>query len=240
MRASAGILAPRDLSPDAPGPRSGLPTPPQRSAPPAGMPAPPTSAPPIRVPRPDARARLVAAALCVAALLFAALGAMPARADTIAVTSAELRAEEDGYYLNADFDLTVNATLEEALQKGIPLYFLLEFELARPRWYWLDEKILSSTTNYRVSYNALTRQYRVSSGLLGQTFDTLAEVERLLSRVTSRLVARRDELAKGVRYEAAVRLRLDVNQLPKPFQVNALASRDWTLQSDWRRWSYTP
>jgi hypothetical protein len=53
-------------------------------------------------------------------------------------------------------------------------------------------------------------------------------------------VARRDQLATGVRYEAAVRLRLDVNQLPKPFQVNALASREWTMQSEWHRWSFTP
>jgi hypothetical protein len=49
-----------------------------------------------------------------------------------------------------------------------------------------------------------------------------------------------DQLVKGTRYEAAVRLRLDVNALPKPFQINALASRDWTLQSEWHRWSFTP
>jgi len=175
------------------------------------------------------------ALLCVALLLSAT-----ARADTIVVKSAELHAEEDGYFLNAEFDVSLNATLDEALQKGVPLYFLLEFELVRPRWYWLDEKVLASTTQYRVSYNALTRQYRIASGLLAQTFDGIDEVERFLSRVNSREVARRDQLAKGARYEAAVRLRLDVNQLPKPFQMSALASREWTLQSDWYRWSYTP
>jgi hypothetical protein len=100
--------------------------------------------------------------------------------------------------------------------------------------------VLASSTQYRVSYNALTRQYRVASGLLGQTFDGLDEVERFLSRVTSRPIARADELSKGARYEAAIRLRLDVNQLPKPFQLNALASREWSLQSDWHRWSFTP
>ncbi len=142
--------------------------------------------------------------------------------------------------LNAEFEFALNPTLEEALQKGVPLYFELEFELLRPRWYWLDEKTLSISTQYRVSYNALTRQYRVASGLLGQSFDSLEEVERFLSRVTSRPVAQRDQLVKGTRYEAAIRLRLDVNQLPKPFQVNALASREWSLQSEWYRWSFTP
>ncbi len=183
------------------------------------------------------RAALIGAALLAVSALLAPIAA---RADAIEVKSAELRAEEDGYYLNAEFDFTLNATLDEALQKGVPLYFLLEFEILRPRSYWFDEKVLTATTQYRVSYNALTRQYRASSGLLGQTFDSVDELERFLSRVTSREVARRDQLVKGVRYEAFVRLRLDVNQLPKPFQVSALASREWTLQSEWYRWSYTP
>ena len=161
-----------------------------------------------------------------------------ARADTVAVRSAELRIEEGEVLLNADFDLSVNATLEEALQKGIPLYFLLEFELTRSRWYWLDEKVAQTVITSRVSYNALTQQYVVRSGLLTQTFNALDEVERYIGRVTSRPVAPASALSKGIRYDAAIRLRLDVNQLPKPFQVNALASREWTLASDWYRWSY--
>ena len=120
-----------------------------------------------------------------------------------AVVERELRAEEDGYFLNAEFEFTLNPTLDEALQKGVPLYFLLEFEIQRPRWYWLDEKVLSSSVQYRIAWNALTRQYRVSSGLFGQTLYTLEEVERFLSRVTSRPVARRDQLQRGARYDAA-------------------------------------
>jgi hypothetical protein len=184
--------------------------------------------------------RLAALAACVLVLTGAALVPADAHADAILVKSAELRADEDAYVLNAEFELAINPTLEEALQKGVPLYFSLELELARPRWYWLDEKVISATTVYRISYNALTRQYRVSTGLLGQTMDSLEEVERMLSRVTSREVARRDQLVKGARYDAALRLRLDVNQLPKPFQVNALTSREWSLASDWHRWSFTP
>ena len=148
------------------------------------------------------------------ALLWLLVAGTGAWADTIPLRAAELKAEEDGYVLNAEFDVTINPTLEEALQKGIPLYFALEFELLRPRWYWLDEKVIASSTVYRVAWDALTRSYRVSSGLLRLNFNTLDEV--------------------------AVRLFLDVNQLPKPLQVNALTSREWTLQSDWHRWSYTP
>jgi Domain of unknown function (DUF4390) len=183
-----------------------------------------------------AGASWVARILLVVTLTFAGL----AFADTIPVRSAELRADDGAYVLNAEFDLTLNPTLEEALEKGVTLSFVLEFELARPRWYWVDEKTLSFATQYRVSYNALTRQYKVVSGLLGQTFDALDEVLRFLSRVAARPVASRDLLVAGTRYEAAIRLRLDVNALSKPFQVNALASREWSLQSEWYRWSFTP
>jgi hypothetical protein len=86
----------------------------------------------------------------------------------------------------------------------------------------------------------LTRQYRLTSGLLSQQLNSLEEVEHQLARVVSRPVIAKDALSPGSRYEAAVRLRLDVTQLPKPFQISALASRDWSLQSDWHRWSFTP
>jgi hypothetical protein len=190
---------------------------------------------PVASGRRRALARL--AALAAAAAL-GTLESGSARADIIGVKSAEVRMDEDDVVLNAEFDLALNATLEEALHKGVPLYFILEFEIARPRWFWFDEKVITSTTHYRIAWNALTRQYRVSSGLIVQTLLSLEEVERFLSRVNSRPVARRDELQKGSRYEAAVRLRLDVAQLPKPFQVDALASREWSLQSDWYRWTF--
>jgi hypothetical protein len=163
-----------------------------------------------------------------------------ALADVITVRSAELTEVEDQFVLNAEFDFSLTPTLEEALLKGISLYFVLEVEIARPRWYWFDEKLVTAQTTYRVSYSALTRQYRLASGLFSQTVASPEDVVRLLSRVTSRPVARVEDLPRGYRYDAAVRLRLDGNQLPKPFQVSALAARDWQLQSDWYRWTFAP
>jgi hypothetical protein len=184
--------------------------------------------------------RILCGLLCCVAASFLLSHADSALADTIAVQSAELRLEADEYVLNAQFDVAFNPTLEEALQKGVSLYFILEFELTRPRWYWVDEKLVQWSVQYRISYSPLTQQYRVTSGLLTQQFGSLEEVEHLLSRVVSRPVLPKDALAKGVRYDAAVRLRLDVTQLPKPFQINALASREWSLQSEWYRWSFVP
>ncbi len=179
---------------------------------------------------------LVALAACALALIVCA----GAQAEGIEVRNAALVAGEEGYFLEADFEITLNPTLEEALNKGVPLYFLLEFEIIRPRWYWLNEKVLNNQQQYRLAYNALTRQYRLGLGSLFQNFGSMSEALDFLSRVRRRNVLEPGTLSKGTTYTAGVRMRLDVSQLPKPFQLNALASRDWNFGSEWHRWSVTP
>lgn len=166
--------------------------------------------------------------------------ALPVRAEGILVRDAALVAADEGYYLEADFEISLNTTLEDALNKGVPLYFLLEFEIIRPRWYWLDDKVVNTQQQYRLAYNALTRQYRLGIGAFFQNFNELGEALGFLSRVRRRQVLDIGMLSRGSVYAAAVRMRLDVSQLPKPFQLNALASRDWNLSSDWHRWSVKP
>lgn len=177
----------------------------------------------------------------LAALVLCTLAPPLARAEVIPVRYAELRVEDGEVLLSAQFDLALTQPLEEALAKGIPLYFTIDFELTHPRWYWVDEKVVQWSITYRVSYTALTRQYRVASGpLAGGSFESLDDVQRFLGRVASRPVARVDDLVKGARYEATLRMRLDANQLPKPFQLDALTSREWQLASEPHRWSFTP
>lgn len=190
--------------------------------------------------RPNALFRFAAAIVVFVAVVLA--GVSPGRADTIAARSAELRLEEDWYVLDAEFELVLNPTLEEAIGRGVPLYFVVEFDLHRPRWYWLDDTIVQTVISYRLSFNALTRQYRLSSGgsAFYQTFPSLEEAQRMISRVKGRKVVEKSMLFKGWRYDAGARLRLDTAQLPKPFQISALTSRDWNLQSDWIRWSFVP
>ena len=205
---------------------------------------------PLAPPGPLARlAHALTVLVAVAAPLVAALAILMAsaavtttRADTILARSAELRLEEDWYVLDADFELMLNPTLEEAVGRGVPLYFAIEFELQRPRWYWLDETVTQVSFSYRLSYNALTRLYRLSSGTSAfyQNFATIEEAQRVISRVRGRKVVEKAWLFKGWRYDAAARLRLDTAQLPKPFQISALTSRDWNLQSEWLRWSFVP
>jgi hypothetical protein len=163
-----------------------------------------------------------------------------ANADGITIRNASVERAEDGWHVNADFDIQFSPRLEEAVNSGVPLYFIVEFELSKPRWYWFDEKPVVQSLTYKVSYTPLLRQYRLTVGNNYQNFTRLEEVTRALSRVRDWYVADRETLKKEMTYQAAVRMRLDTAQLPKPFQVNAIASRDWSLASDWHRWAKNP
>jgi hypothetical protein len=181
-----------------------------------------------------ARALRGAALACCVALLLTGM----ARADTIDVVDASLESVDDNYALNARFDFELSPRLEEAINKGLPLYFLVEFELTRPRWYWFDEKSVTRTQTIRIAYHALTRQYRISTGSLYQSYATLGEALSVLKNVRNWNVLEKAQVQRGQKYEAGVRMRLDLTQLPKPFQVNALTNREWTLASDWYRFSF--
>ena len=160
-----------------------------------------------------------------------------AMADGIQVKQARLESIEETQVLNADFETHLSPILEEALNKGVALHFIMELELFRMRWYWFDQKVLTIQQEYKLSYHALTRQYRLTIGSLYQNFSDLGSAMRILSRVRNLSVIENASLIKkSDKYEAALRLRLDVSQLPKPFQVNALTSKDWHLESDWYRW----
>jgi hypothetical protein len=188
-------------------------------------------------------AKMLWRALACATFASLALIAAPAAGAAdggIAVTSATLELADESWQLGAQFDITFSPRLEEAVNRGVPLYFVVEFELARPRWYWFDEKPIQFSQTYKISYTPLLRQYRLSVGNVYQNFTRFDEVTRVLSRLHDLPVASKGALAKGVTYQAGVRMRLDTAQLPKPFQFDAIASHDWTLASDWYRWSIVP
>jgi hypothetical protein len=179
--------------------------------------------------------RLLWAALLSAGTLLATI-APPAAAERIELASAVLRqaAEGDGIELDASFDFDLPWTLEDAVNGGVPLYFVVELELYRERWYWFDERRAAASLTYRLSYSPLTRQYRLARGSLALPFETLGSALASLRRISRWTVFERSTLVAGSRYVAQVRMRLDTTQLPRPFQIGALTSRDWTLASDWR------
>lgn len=205
--------------------------------------------------------------LLLRGVLFAWLFAAAAQAEGISVSKVEVRLGEDGYQLAASYDVTLNATMQQALSRGIPLYFVGEFSLTHPRWNWVDEmqqavsrgvagyfsddepslshwswldkEVYAGEQTIKLSYNVLTRQYRISRGALFQNFASFEDALNILSRQSSAVIPL-DLLENEGDYIAAARLRLDVAQLPNLLQVSALTDSNWTLDSDWYRWVIRP
>ena len=174
-------------------------------------------------------------ALVLALLLLAAVAA---HAGSIEPKRAALTAGEDGYTLSAEFALDLGNRLEDAVARGVPLYFNLEFVLERGRKYWVNEHVVTRSLTYKLAYSSLMRQYRLSTGNLHQNFGSLAEALRVVGRIAALPVVDKDLLKPGESYEAAVRLALDRSQLPKPFQVDAITDRDLHVETKPLRWQF--
>lgn len=181
------------------------------------------------------------------AMVFAACSMLTAmqeaRAEGIVIKSADLVVHENNYQLNATFDVSLGHVLEDALLRGVPLIFVTEFELEYPRWYFLNlwnKPIANYENEQKLSYNVLTRQYRLSVGALHQNFVSLDEALAVIGRTRNRNINVHDSISVGEVYIAMVRLSLDTSRLPKPLQINALGSKDWNLSSDWYRWTFRP
>jgi uncharacterized protein DUF4390 len=184
---------------------------------------------------PQSKSLLLGAILALSIAFVNAFAAAPQGVD---VHRPSITPVEDHMVLEAQFDIALTPTLEEVLNKGVPLYFLLEFELIRPRWYWFNERVVYIQQEYRLSYNALTRQYRLGVGNLHQNFGSMSEALEVMSRVRRRIEIDSGTLRRDT-YIAALRFRLDTSQLPKPFQLNAIVAREWNVGSDWYRWAVT-
>lgn len=176
--------------------------------------------------------------LCLG-LLGGALLPASALAAEAEVTTAHIEASEDGYRLTTAFSFELSHGLEEAINKGIPMLFTTEVELNRPRWYWFDEKTIRASQTVRIGYNLWTRQYTAAiNGSLQQNFNSLEDAMALVLRPRRWLVADKAALTPGATYNVAVRLKLDINQLPKTFVITSLNNSDWRLSSDWKRFTF--
>jgi len=146
---------------------------------------------------------------------------------------------DDLVLLSADFVLSLTATLQDAVNRGLALYFLTEVLVERGRWYWFDETVVETQIEWRLSYHALTRQFRVATNGRSDSFGSLEDALAAMSSVKRWPVARVSRLGTGTAYEVWVRMRLDTTRLPKPFQMTALTDRDWNPQSEWKRFDFT-
>lgn len=185
---------------------------------------------------------------CMCFWLFAP-GLTPAQTGPVTGTGAvegvsdlRLEASDGGLYLSAALHFELPPLAEDALLKGISIYFVEEAEVLRERWYWTDKAVARATRYLRLTYQPLTRRWRLSqaaapfsaSGLglgssLGQTYDELGDALAAMQRIARWKIAEIDDIDRNAAHLVHLRFRLDMSQLPRPFQIGAMGRSGWDL-----------
>jgi hypothetical protein len=177
---------------------------------------------------------------CLGALLAAA-----GHSAALATEITQLRVEraDDGVFLSAVARFELTPVVEDALLKGIPMFFVVEADIYRYRWYWTDPRAASAARTMRLAYQPLTRRWRVniasglitnSAGLrvtLNQNYDTLAEALSAIQRVARWKIAEAGEVERDAAYKLEFSFRLDLSQLPRPFQIGMAGQREWDISA---------
>ena len=176
--------------------------------------------------------------LCI--LMMLSLFSASAIAEGVKLKSADLERADSDWLLNAIFQIELTPGLEDAVQKGVVLYFQTEFDLTRSRWYWFDEKPVLAQRLTRLSYQPMTQQYRIASEGFTFSAKTMFEALQAVGSIGGWKVIDSNQIDPSKSYTAALRMTLDLSKLPKPFQVNALNNRDWNVTSDWVRFAFLP
>jgi hypothetical protein len=151
-----------------------------------------------------------------------------------------LERQDEALWLTTQLKFELPATVEDALQKGIPIYFVAEADLMRERWYWSNKKISTAQRHMRLAYQPLTRRWRVNIasgeiaesalGLsLNQNFESLQDALATVRRISRWKIAEAADLEPGVRHFVEFRFRLDQAQLPRPLQIGTLGQSDWSI-----------
>ncbi|QVL46321.1 MAG: DUF4390 domain-containing protein [Methylophilaceae bacterium] len=154
----------------------------------------------------------------------------------ILIKNADLKLSGEAYMLNADLEIALGEKVEEAINKGVPVEFVYEFELVRPRLLWLDADVMKTSTRIKVGYHALSRQYLVSQDGRQTSHDILSEAMIELVQLYDWKVFNKSIIDPNRTYQAVLSMKLDQSKLPKAIQVDAIGSEGWDLASEQFEW----
>ena len=150
---------------------------------------------------------------------------------------------EDGIYLSANVRFDLPNPVEDALVKGIAMFFVVEADIYQSRWYWTDRRVASAARTIRLAYQPLTRVWRVNivngvvqgaGGLratLNQNYDSLTDALSAVQRLSRWRVADNADLEPDASYKLDFSYSLDLSQLPRPFQIGVVGQKDWTISA---------
>jgi hypothetical protein len=166
--------------------------------------------------------------MALSLLLAAGVPGRPMAA-TLDLARLEVQRSPEGLLLSFDTRFDLPAGVEGALQRGVSLYFVAEAQVLRSRWYWFDRQVLEVRRTWRLSYQPLTFNFRVSFGGLSQTYATLPEALRAVQRASRWRIAEAGVVEDDSPHTVVFQYRLDADQLPRPLQISIAGRSEWQL-----------
>ncbi|CAM8281644.1 Protein of unknown function DUF4390 [Candidatus Methylopumilus universalis] len=159
--------------------------------------------------------------------------------NSLIIKTAEINSQLEAYFLNADFDLSFNDDLDEAIKKGIPINFIIEFELKKPRKYWFDEEVTKKTKEILLTYHALSKQFTLTESenrLIA--FDNLTQAKNELKKIKNWRIFDKSQIDDTEKYSAYLQVKLDQTKLPKQLQADITSNQEWQLASKQFQWTF--
>ena len=172
--------------------------------------------------------------LLLASLLVA--GSARAQNSNANVNAMQLSRSETELFLNAQIAFEMSPIVQDALTKGVPLIFTAEAEITRDRWYWYDKTITIASRVMRLSYQPLTRRWRVNVGTGGvslpQYFESLNDALASIKRFNRWRVADLAEIDPTTAHTIQFKFKLDLSELPRPFQIGLIGNNEWLIETN--------
>jgi hypothetical protein len=170
-------------------------------------------------------------ALALFLLLQVGVGVVvPVRAQGVELASLQLHKQDAALTMDFSMRLQLSRTMESALERGVPVYFVAEATVLRNRWYWRDERVSRVARTWRLAYQHLTSTWRLGIGAIGQSYATLPEALASISRTSGWKLADLTQIDADSRHYVEFSFRLDTTQLPSPMQIGLTAQTDWQLK----------
>ena len=166
-----------------------------------------------------------------------------AQSTLVEINQMQIERNESGVFFSANLKFELPSLVEDALHKGIPMFFVAEIEVLRDRWYWSDKTVANQARYMRLAFQPLTRRWRLNVGptamgngglgvVLNQNFESLADALANMQRFARWRIADAADIDFDGKTHAEFSFRLDVSQLPRPFQIGVMGQSDWNLSGN--------
>lgn len=157
------------------------------------------------------------------------------------ITNFSVEQTNESVFLSGTLNFQLSKEIEAALTQGIPIIFLEKVDVTQLRWFWMDEQVTTRKKYYRLSYQILSRRWRVNISTgestpgkqsLHQNYETLKEALSSMQKFSKVKIASYPDIQPLKTYKVDYIFKLDASELPRLLQLGLMNEDSWKLSFD--------